>query len=328
MTASQPPQPPEPPQGGPPGQVPGQVPGQGPGQVPGPPPGWGPPPQQGYGGPPPPPQGWAPPPQGYGQQGYGQQGYTPPPGYGPPPGYPPPPPQGASGISVDLKKLRMADWVVVGGTLLYLVLALFPWWDYGDEYFGVFTLSGFEGSGSVSSAFVLFLLASAWAVLPAFTDLRLGFPRAWVTVGLAALGLLLTLVAWIQTFDAGFSVWATLGLLTAAAILVFAFFTLLPSLRNRPGLPGALAGAAQWANQPAPDPSARAAAPGPPAPPPATTVPPPPGPSVTGTTTPPTAPLTAPMSTPPQVPPQPSPAAAPPPPPVQPERPEERPPGP
>lgn len=187
---------------------------------------------------------------------------------------PPPPPQGAGGgIAVDLTKLRIADWVVVGGTLLYLVLGMLPWWDYGDEYLGVFTLSGFEGSGSVSSAFVLFLLASAWAVLPAFTDLRLGFPRAWVTVGLAALGFLLTLAAWSQTFDAGFSLWALLGLITAAAILLVALLTLLPQLRNRPAVPGALAGAAQWVNQPAPDRSAGARSDAPPA---ATPPPPPP----------------------------------------------------
>jgi hypothetical protein len=114
-----------------------------------------------------------------------------------------------------------------------------------------------------------------------------GFPRAWITVGLAALGFLLTLVAWLGSFDAGFSIWALLGLLTAAAILLFSLFTLLPQLRNRPALPGALAGAAQWANQQAPDPTAGGrqgghAYGGPP---------PPAGPHVTGTATPPTTPM-------------------------------------
>jgi hypothetical protein len=156
---------------------------------------------------------------------------------------------------VDFKRLRMADYVVAGGTLLFFILALLPWRDYGDEFFGPITLSGFS-SGAVSSAFVLFLLATAWALMPAFYDLNVGFPRAWITVGLAALGFLLTLVAWIGSFDAGFSLWALLGLLTAAAILLFALFTLLPQLRNGPAVPGALAGAAQWANQPAPDPTA------------------------------------------------------------------------
>ena len=81
-----------------------------------------------------------------------------------------------------------------------------------------------------------------WALLPAFTDLKLGFPRSWVTVGLAALGFVLTLFAWIDTFDVDFSIWALLGMLTATAILVFAVLALLPELRNRPALPGGLAG--------------------------------------------------------------------------------------
>ena len=42
-------------------------------------------------------------------------------------------------------------------------------------------------------------------------------------------------------------------MLTATVILVFAVLSLLPELRNRPALPGGLASAAQWANQPAPE---------------------------------------------------------------------------
>ena len=75
---------------------------------------------------------------------------------------------------------------------------------------------------------------------------------SWITVGLAALGFVLTLFAWFDTFDFEFSVFALLGLLTAAAIVLFAVLSLLPELRNRPALAGGLANAAQWANQPAP----------------------------------------------------------------------------
>lgn len=227
------------------------------------------------GQPPQPPHGGSP---GQGSGAQPGSGAPPPGGYGPPPGSRP---DGGQGVSVDLRRLRIADWLVVGGTLLYLVLAMFPWWNYGEQFFGLVTLSGFEGSGAVSSAFVLFLLASAWAVLPAFTDLRTGFPRGWVTVGLAAFGFLLTLTAWIRTFDAGFSVWALLGLATAAAILVVALLTLLPQLRGGPTLPGSLAGAARWANQPAPDLSS-GPRPGPPGSPPDASPsppPPPPGPA-------------------------------------------------
>jgi hypothetical protein len=145
----------------------------------------------------------------------------------------------------------MADYVIAIGTLLFFILAFFPWFTFGDDFFG-FTLSGFD-SGNVTSAFVLFLLATAWAVLPAFTDLRLGFPRSWITVGLAALAWLLTLFAWIKSFEGQFSIWALLGFLTATAIVLFGVLELVPEMRNRPALPGGLANAAQWTNQPAPD---------------------------------------------------------------------------
>jgi hypothetical protein len=145
----------------------------------------------------------------------------------------------------------VADYVVAAGTLLFFVLAFFPWFTFGDEFFG-FSLSGFD-SGNVTSAFVLFLLATAWALLPAFADLRLGFPRSWITVGLAALGWLLTLFAWIDSFDGDFSIWALLGFLTASAIVAFAVLALVPEMRTRPATSGGPAGAAQWAGQPAPD---------------------------------------------------------------------------
>ena len=132
---------------------------------------------------------------------------------------------------MDLRRLRAADHLVAGGTLLYLVLALLPWRTYGGELSGL-TFSGFQGSVGVGAAFALFVLAAAWALVAAIRGLDPGFPRAWVTVGLALPGFLLTLVAWLATFDAGFSVWALLGLLTAAAILLFAVF---PLVRDRPG---------------------------------------------------------------------------------------------
>ena len=150
---------------------------------------------------------------------------------------------------MDFKRLRMADYVVAGGTLLFLVLALLPWQSYGDEFFGI-SYSGFSSSGAVSSAFVMFLLATAWALLPAFYDVKLSFPRAWITVGLAALGFLLTLVGWIASFDAGFSIWALLGLLAAAAILLFSLLGLLPELQ--PSGAAGRAGRCRAVGQPAP----------------------------------------------------------------------------
>jgi hypothetical protein len=235
MTSSQPPQPPGgygQPQGGQPGfgQQPGYPPpaaGQPPyGQQPGPPPG---PPQPG-----PPPYGA---PQPYGQQ----PGYNP---YGRP--------AGTGGASFDLKKLKIADYVIAGGTVLYFILTFFHWYriDFGFESAG---LSGWH-SGAVTTSFILLLLATAWVLLPAFMELKLGFPRAFVTVGLTGLALILTLIAWIGTLSSpwDFSIWSLLGFLVAVAIALFAVLSLLPELRNRPALPGGLANAAQWANQQAP----------------------------------------------------------------------------
>jgi hypothetical protein len=244
--------PPQPPVGGP--QPPG---GQQPGY--GPPSGYGqpappqPPQQSAYGQPAPGQQPYGQPQQPYGQQPqqpYGQQPYGQQPGYGQPNPYAQ---SAGSGFSVDLKKLKMADYVIAGGTIVFLVLAALPWYDYEDDVFGFgFTLNGFS-SGLVSSAFVLLLLATAWAVLPAFYELKLGFPRSWITVGLAALAFLLTLFAFFDTLSIGFSIFALLGLIVAGVVLVFSFLALLPELRNRPALPGGLANAAQWANQPAPE---------------------------------------------------------------------------
>jgi hypothetical protein len=134
----------------------------------------------------------------------------------------------SAGFSFDLKKLTMADYGIAGGTLLFFVLALFPWWSYGDDLFG-YSLSGFD-DGTVSTAFLLFLLATVWTLLPAFLDLRLGFPRGWVTVGLAGLGSVMTLFAWIESMGVSFQVWPLLGMLTAGAILLFAILTL---IRNK-----------------------------------------------------------------------------------------------
>ena len=118
MTSGQPPQPPF---GGPP---PGGQPPSG-GQQPG----YGQQPPYGQPAPGQPPYGQ--PQQPYGQQpGYGQQPrYGQQPGYGQP-GAPNPygqPAGSGGGFSVDFKKLKMADYVIAGGTIVYLILGALPW---------------------------------------------------------------------------------------------------------------------------------------------------------------------------------------------------------
>lgn len=209
------------------------------------------------GQPPQPPVGGQPP-QGQQPPGYGAPGQPPAGSVPPPPGqnpYAQPAGTGGPKASFDPKRLTMATYAIAGLTLLYLVLSFFDWYQVDDDGFfgGAFDRSGWW-NGDVKLAFFLFLLATVWAALPAFADVKLGFPRSWITVGLAALGLLFTLLAWFDTFDElfAFSFMALLGVITAAAILVFAVLSLLPELRNRSALPGALGGAAQWANQPGP----------------------------------------------------------------------------
>ena len=190
--------------------------------------------QPGYGQQPPQQQ-----PHGYPQPGYGHNPYAQPAGSG-------------TQLGFDVKRLKLADYVVAGGALLFLLFAVFPWYSEDFGFGQSFSVNGFD-LGTITTAFVLFLVAGVWALVPAVTDLQLPFPRGFVTVGLAALGLLLTFIGWIDAFDLpDFSFFALLTFLTAAAITAFAVLGLLPELKNRPGLPGGLAHAAQWANQPAP----------------------------------------------------------------------------
>ncbi len=185
--------------------------------------------------------------QQYGQAPYGQPQPFGQPGHGQPAPYGPPGwAQPGPSVSFDVKRLKVADHVVAGGTLLYLVLSLLPWVSFDDAFFG-FSVSGWNWSGLVPFSFFLLLLASVWALLPAVTDLRAGFPRSYVTVGLSGLALLLTLIAWIRTFSFDFSVVGMLATLVAAAVTVFAVLRLLHETGHQ--VPGALAGAAQWADQ-------------------------------------------------------------------------------
>ncbi|KQS59061.1 hypothetical protein ASG36_14090 [Geodermatophilus sp. Leaf369] len=183
-------------------------------------------------------------PQQYGQQQYGQPQY----GQGP---YGQQGPGSGSGVGFDPKKLKLADYVVGGSVVLYLLFMVFPWFSEDFGFGASFSVNGFD-SGLLTFAFVLLLVAAVWALLPAFVDLKTPFPRGFVTVGLTGLVFLMTLIEWISTFDAGFSIFALLTFLVSAAALAFAVLGLLPELKNKPSLPGGVSQAAQWANQPAP----------------------------------------------------------------------------
>ena len=201
------------------------------------PPGYGP---SGYGAPADARPAYGPP--SYVPLGYGPPAYVPP-GYGrqppgvPPfsgPGYGPPPQRRRSSFSFDLGRLGPGEWAVAGGTVLFAVLASLPWFYYGADYFGI-TLTGFD-SGLVETAFVFFVLASLWALVPALTDARLSFSPHWITAGLAGFGLLLAVFGWLDSLSAGFSVWALLGAVVAAAIALSAVLS--PRLSSGGGRSG------------------------------------------------------------------------------------------
>ena len=174
------------------------------------------------------------------------------------PGHPgqEPAPAGRVRSGFDRGKLRMADYAVAAGTLLFLIVCALPWYSSvevaGVEFDLPEAVNGLD-FGSITFAFLLLLLASAWALLPAVTDVAVPFPRAFVTVVLAVLAFLLTFIEWLSDLDAGFSLTGFLALLAAAAVLAFAVLRLLPDLRGST-VPGGLSGAANWANQPAPQP--------------------------------------------------------------------------
>jgi hypothetical protein len=146
-------------------------------------------------------------------------------------------PPGRRPRSPVLGRVALADRVVVAGTLLYLLFALLPWYrvaafDLGQGYsFPGASVNGFD-SGLVVVAFVLLLLATVWAVLPAVADVPVRFPRSLVTVGLATAALLLTLVEWLSDLDTGFSLVGLLAVLAAVAVLAGAVLRLLPELRR------------------------------------------------------------------------------------------------
>jgi hypothetical protein len=168
----------------------------------------------------------------------------------------PVPPAQRSRGGFDPGRLRLADHAVAAGTLLYLIFMIIPWYsidgfDLGQGYsFPGASVNGFD-SGIVVFAFVLLVSASAWALLPAFADVPVPFPRSLMTAGLAALAVLCTLIEWLSDLDIGFTLMGLLALLSSVAVLAFAVLRLLPELGGRGSLPGGLAGLAQWANRPA-----------------------------------------------------------------------------
>ncbi len=193
--------------------------------------------QPGYGAHPPqpygqPPWGWP----GPGAAPYGQQ-----PPWGQPYGQQPPaqqpwapPSRSGPQVGLDRRRLGRGDWLVALCAVAFVLFAALPWFTFDFGFGFSESINGFDFA-LVTTAAVLLVLAAVWSLLPAVVDLDLPFPRGFVTVGLTSLALLLTLVEWLSTFEGGFSPFALLTFLTAAAAVVVAVLTLLRQPHSRPG---------------------------------------------------------------------------------------------
>ena len=110
------------------------------------------------------------------------------------------------------------DVAVAGGALLYLLLGLLPWAPVTYDVLGRISASGYGFSFLVPVAAVLLVAAAAWTLAPALGAPPVGFPRSTVTLGLAALAVLLTLVTWLRSTDYGVEPVPLLALLVAVAV--------------------------------------------------------------------------------------------------------------
>ena len=146
------------------------------------------------------------------------------------------PGRSAGGSGGTLGRLTRTDGLIGLGAVLFAVLMVVPWFSSievrGVEYDLARSANGFD-SGALVLALLLLVAAGVWAALPAVKDLPTSFPRGIVTVALAALAFLLTLVEWLDTTDLGFSVAAFLAFLTVCAVLVLTVLRLRTELRVR-----------------------------------------------------------------------------------------------
>jgi hypothetical protein len=172
-------------------------------------------------------------PSAWGQPAYGQQ--TPwgqPYGQQPQQPWAPPARSGGAHVGLDRSRVYRGDWLVTLCAAAFLLFAALPWFTFDFGFGFSESINGFD-FGLVTTAAALLVLAAVWSLLPAVVELGLPFPRGFVTVGLTSLALLLTLAEWLSSFEGGFSLFALLTFLTAAAAVVVAVLTLLRQPRSR-----------------------------------------------------------------------------------------------
>lgn len=110
------------------------------------------------------------------------------------------------------------DLAVPGGALLYVLLGFLPWASVTYDVLGRVSASGYGFSFLVPGAAVLLAAAAGWTLAPALGAPPVGFPRSTVTLALAALAALLTMVTWLRSTDYGVEPVPLLALLLTVAV--------------------------------------------------------------------------------------------------------------
>jgi hypothetical protein len=146
---------------------------------------------------------------------------------------------GRRGRGPVLGRLALGDRLVAGGALLYVLLGVLPWASVTYDVLGRISASGYGFSFLVPVAAVLLVAAAAWTLAPALGAPPVGFPRSTVTLGLAALALLLTLVTWLRSTDYGVEPVPLLALLLTVAVAAAAARSLRAEWRAAPSSPAA-----------------------------------------------------------------------------------------
>jgi hypothetical protein len=139
------------------------------------------------------------------------------------------------------------DLAVAGGALLYVLLGFLPWASVTYDVLGRISASGYGFSFLVPVAAVLLAAAAAWTLASAFGAPPVGFPRSAVTLGLAALAVLLTLVTWLRSTDYGVEPVPLLALLLSVAVAASAARSLRPEWDAPPSSPVAPSSAVEEA---------------------------------------------------------------------------------
>jgi hypothetical protein len=125
---------------------------------------------------------------------------------------------------MDLSKLKMSDWLKVGGGLVFLIASFLPWWGIDIEGFGSASNSGWDYFFTGIVPTLIFVAIAVITLLRAQGQRVGNLPWPVVFILAAALGLLLVLIRLLVDGEGGIDLDRKYGLFIAvlAAIASFA----------------------------------------------------------------------------------------------------------